>query len=138
MEKKRLSIEDYTKIIKNCMEAWSRADVVLVASYYADNLEYRDPMVSKGILNKEEFIKYLKAVFKMWPSQKWIPTKIMPHAVEGAFSVAYEFEFANDKTAIKGWGIDRTEFKDDKIILNHVYLNAEIWGKWITNELEGI
>ena len=137
MKKKRLSIEDYTKIINDWLAAWSKSDIERVASFYADKIEYRDSTIKQGIFNKKDLIKYLKAVFKAWPSQQWAPTKIMPHAVEGAFSVEYEFEFANDKTAIKGWGIDRIEFKDDKIILNHVYLNAQNWGKWIANELQG-
>jgi ketosteroid isomerase-like protein len=138
MHKTGLSIEDYTTIIKKWLESWSKADLKQIASFYSDNFVYRDAAIPQGIFNKEEFIKYFQAVFKMWPRQKWISTNIMPHAIEGAFSVEYDFEFANDKTSIKGFGIDRVEFKGDKIILNHVYLNADKWTKWVTDELKGI
>jgi hypothetical protein len=79
----------------------------------------------------------LKAVFKVWPRQKWIPTKIMPHSEEGSFTAEYNFEFSNDKITIKGRGVDRIEFKGDKTFINHVYLSAEKWNDWIMNELKG-
>lgn len=138
MKKTKLSIEDYTKLMTNFMAAWSKADIELTASFYADKLEYRDPSVPQGIFDKEAFKEYLKAVFKIWPRQKWVATSMIPHTTSGAFSIEYEFEFGNDKTTIKGRGIDRAELKGDKIILNHVYLNAEKWNKWITNELKGV
>ncbi len=70
MADKKFSKKEYEKLINDCMNAWSKADVELTASFYSDDLEYRDPMVPQGIIGKEEFIKYLKAVFKVWPRQK--------------------------------------------------------------------
>ena len=59
MTRRQFSLDDYSAIMKNCLEAWNKADAGLVASYYSDNLEYRDPTVPKGIVNKSDFIKRL-------------------------------------------------------------------------------
>jgi hypothetical protein len=132
----KLSRENYISIMKNCLKAWSQADVALVASFYCDDLDYRDPSVPQGITNKDEFIKYLKLIFSVWPSQSWILDNVYPHANDGAFSVDYKFQIANGKATIFGHGIDLMIFKNDKICLNHVYLNAEKWNDWMKNELK--
>lgn len=137
MKRRQFSLDDYSGIMRSCLEAWNKADAELVASYYSDNLEYRDPSVPQGIFNKSEFIKYLQLVFSVWPQQKWVPKDIFPHDKEGSFSVDYDFRIANNTTSIQGCGIDRIEFTKDKVHLNHVYLNAEKWKEWIKNELKG-
>jgi hypothetical protein len=126
----------YSAIIKSCLEAWNKADATLVASYYCDNLDYRDPTVPKGILNKNDFIKYLQQLFSVWPQQKWILKNVYPHSKEGSFTIDYDFRIANNITSIEGWGIDRMEFSGDKVRLNHVYLNADNWKDWVKNELK--
>jgi hypothetical protein len=136
MENSKISREHYISIMKNCLEAWSQADVELVASFYCDDLDYRDPSVPQGIRTKTEFVKYLKLLFKIWPIQNWVLNNAYPHENDGAFSVDYTFQIANDKAAIRGRGIDRTEFKGDRICLNHVYLNADKWNDWVINELK--
>lgn len=133
MEKKQI---DYISLMKRCLEAWNQANAELVASFYSDNLDYRDPVMPQGISNKADFIKYLHLMFQVWPKQQWTPKNVMPHVTEGAFSVDYDFSFANNRTSITGHGIDRIEFKGDKISLNHVYLNAEKWKDWINLELK--
>jgi len=137
MKRRQFSIDDYSAIMKSCLEAWNKADAELVASYYSDDLEYRDPTTPQGIFNKGDFIKYLQLVFSVWPQQKWVPKKIFPHDKEGSFSVDYDFRIANNTTSIQGCGMDRIEFTKDKVSLNHVYLNAEKWKDWIKNELKG-
>jgi len=138
MTRRQFSLDDYSAIMKNCLEAWNKADAGLVASYYSDNLEYRDPTVPKGIVNKSDFIKYLELIFSVWPHQKWVLKNIFPHEKEGSFSMDYDFRIGNNTTSIQGCGIDRIEFADDKIRLNHVYLNADKWKEWIKNELKGV
>jgi hypothetical protein len=137
MKRRQFSIDDYSAIMKSCLEAWNKADAELVASYYSDNLEYRDPTMPQGIFNKGDFIKYLQLVFSVWPQQKWVPKNIFSHDKEGSFSVDYDFRIANNTTSIQGCGMDRIEFTKDKVRLNHVYLNAEKWKEWIKNELKG-
>jgi hypothetical protein len=137
MKRKQFSLDDYSAIMKSCLEAWNKADAELVASYYSDNLEYRDPTVPQGIFNKSHFIKYLQLVFSVWPEQKWVPKNIFPHDKEGSFSVDYDFRIADKTTSIQGCGMDRIEFTKDKVRLNHVYLNADKWKEWIKNELKG-
>lgn len=137
MKRRQLSLDDYSAIMKSCLEAWNKADPKLVASYYSDDLEYRDPTTPQGIFNKGDFIKYLQLVFSVWPQQKWVPKNIFPHNKEGSFSVDYDFKIANNTTSIQGCGMDRIEFTKDKVRLNHVYLNAEKWKDWIKNELKG-
>jgi len=138
MTRRQFSLDDYSAIMKSCLEAWNKADAELVASYYSDNLEYRDPTVPKGIVNKSDFIKYLELIFSVWPHQKWVLKNIFPHEKEGSFSMDYDFRIGNNATSIQGCGIDRIEFADDKIRLNHVYLNADKWKEWIKNELKGV
>jgi len=135
MEKNTKSLIDYTSIMNDWLAAWNKADAELTASFYTDELDYRDPTVPQGIFKKEEFIKYLKLIFKVWPNQKWVARNIMPHASEGSFSADYEFKISNGRTTIQGCGMDRIEFKGNKVCLNHVYLNADQWKEWIKNEL---
>ena len=137
MGKRKLSLDDYTTLMKNCLDAWNSADPEKVADYYTEDLDYRDPTVPDGIASRAEFIKYLKLIFKVWPIQEWVPRTVYPHAEDGSFSVDYEFKIANEKKTIRGRGIDRIVFRDDKIKLNHVYLNAEKWKEWISRELKG-
>lgn len=132
----RLSRERHIALIKDCLDAWNKADVEAVASFYCDDLDYRDPSVPQGITNKTEFVKYLKLLFKIWPKQSWILDHVYPHKNDGSFSVDYTFQFSNDKIAIRGRGIDLIIFKGDKTCVDHVYLNAEKWNNWITNELK--
>lgn len=135
--RRTFGLDDYSAIMRSCLEAWNEGDTELVASCYSDNLEYRDPAVPEGIGNKSDFIKYLQLIFSVWPQQKWTPKNIFPHDKEGSFSMDYDFRIGNNKTSIQGWGMDRIEFAGDKIRLNHVYLNADKWKEWIRNELKG-
>ena len=135
MENKPLAIADYVVIMNNCIQEWNRADAEAVASNYTDDLYYSDPSVPMGINGKEEFIKYLKLIFKLWPQQEWIPGESFEHKNGSSFSGCYRFKFANKDTEIKGYGMDIIEFADDKIRKNYVYLNAEKWNKWLKKEL---
>jgi SnoaL-like domain len=136
MEKKRLSLDDYIDLMKNCLNAWNNADPGKVADCYTEDLEYRDPTVPDGITNRADFIDYLRLIFKVWPIQEWIPKNIYPHAEEGSFSIDYAFKIANEKKTIRGNGMDRIVFHNEKIKLNYVYLNAEKWKDWIRYELK--
>lgn len=127
---------EYVKLMEQCLDAWNKSDPVLVASFYADDLDYRDPTVPEGIFRKADFIDYLKLIFKVWPIQEWTPLHVMPHAGVGSFSIEYEFRIGREGKEIRGRGMDRMEFKDDKIALNHVYLNADKWKEWISGELK--
>lgn len=133
MTEEKLSTDDYIKILKKCVAAWNRGDAEAVASFYTDDLDYRDPTVPDGITRKEDFINYLKLIFKVWPEQEWIGKTVMPHEKRGAFSVSYNFRFASGDKVIQGSGIDRIEFSGDRISLNHIYLNADRWREWIKN-----
>jgi hypothetical protein len=137
MKKGTIGIDARITIMKQCLEAWNRADADLVASFYTDDCDYRDPTVPAGIASRDDFIAYLKLIFKVWPSQSWVPKNVMPHTDEDAFTVDYDFRIANDRVSIKGQGMDRIEFRGDKIRLNHVYLNADRWKDWIGRELKG-
>ncbi len=137
MEVSKLSHDHYVSIIKASMAAWDKADAELVASYYCDDLDYRDPSIPQGIKNKTDFIKYLKLLFKMWPSQKWVLEHAYPHENDSTFSAEYSFQIANDKATIRGCGMDLIIFKGDKTCVNHVYLNAVKWNDWVVSELKG-
>jgi hypothetical protein len=131
-----LTVEEYRAILDRWLEAWTRADAEAVASFYADTFDYRDPSAPGGIFNRADFIKYLHSMFRLWPSQKWTATGVMPHAHPGFFSAEYEFQIAGGGKTIRGTGMDRVEFTGDRITLNHVYLNAEQWNRWVKKELE--
>ncbi len=135
MRKSMDDTDHYVDIMKRCLDAWSSADAERVAFYYHDELEYMDPTVPRGIHGKEEFMKYLELIFKVWPVQSWILKNVFPHEVKGAFSIDYDFRIANDIVSIEGCGMDRMVFNGDKVILNHVFLNAGNWKEWIKIEL---
>jgi len=123
-----LTVADYTRLLEACLQAWSRADAKEVASYYCDRLDYRDPNGPEGIQTNAEFYRYLRVLFRKWPSQEWIPTEVLAHERPGAFSVCYRFRFGDGKKEVRGVGMDRMEFEGDKIRLNWVYLNADDQG----------
>ncbi|OGP67229.1 MAG: hypothetical protein A2031_06785 [Deltaproteobacteria bacterium RBG_19FT_COMBO_43_11] len=135
MENGQLKIDDYVKTFADFIGAWNRSDPEAVASYYADDFDYRDPSTREGITNKEQLIKYLKLMFLIWPQQEWIPGDLFPHKQDGSFSGCYNFKISNGKTEIKGHGMDIIEFKGNKICKNHIYLNADKWNTWLKNEL---
>jgi hypothetical protein len=130
-----LTIDEYSAIMRECLGAWNRANAELTASFYTDDADYRDPSIPGGVSNRADFIAYLKILFKVWPRQQWIPREIHPHLKAGSFSITYDFIFANDRAEIRGHGIDIMEFRGKKIALNHVYLNADSFRDWITQEL---
>jgi len=136
MENSKLSREHFIDITNAWLAAWSKADAQLVASLYCDDLEYRDPSVPQGIKNKADFIQYLELLFKAWPSQQWKLENLYPHEDRGAFSAEYSFQIANDKTTVRGRGMDLMVLKEDKVCINHVYLNADQWNGWIAAELK--
>jgi hypothetical protein len=131
MNKPILKTENYIKLMNDCVSAWNESDAVKTASFYHKNLDYRDPNLPDGIQEREKFIKYLKLLFRKWPIQEWTGKQILNHEIPGHFSVTYHFKFANKDVSIDGFGMDRIEFQEDKIKLNHVYLNASNWPKWI-------
>ena len=121
----------YVSLMEGCVAAWNRSDAEATAAFYAEDLDYRDPNLPNGIHSREKFTKYLRILFRLWPEQQWTGKIILPHAKPGAFSISYNFRFANGRKSIQGFGIDRLEFEGDKIKLNHVYLNADQWPHWI-------
>jgi hypothetical protein len=129
------SIEHYVKIFNEFIQAWNRADVEAVASFYTDDLDYRDPSVPAGIRDKKAMIDYLRLMFGVWPRQEWVVGDLFQHKDDGSFTGQYRFTIANDKTSISGHGMDLVIFRGDKIRTNHVYLNADKWNSWIKREL---
>src|SRR4030042_997925 len=123
--------------MNDCIQAWNRAAPEAVASFYTDDLDYRDPSVPAGIASKEEFIKYLKVMFHVWPHQEWVPGEFFPHNKDGSLSGCYRFKIAHQNTEICGHAIDIIEFKGNKISRNYVYLNADKWNKWLKSEISG-
>ncbi|MEK7744821.1 MAG: nuclear transport factor 2 family protein [Elusimicrobiota bacterium] len=119
------SAADYTRLLEDCLGAWNRADAGEVASHYSERLDYRDPNVPEGIKTNADFQRYLRVLFRKWPSQEWSPDEVLSHERPGSFSVCYRFRFGNGKREVRGLGMDRIEFEGDKIRLNWVYLNAE-------------
>ena len=114
------------------MQAWNRADAEAVASFYTDDLDYRDPSAAKGLTDKKAFIDYLSvSMFTVWPQQEWVIGELFQHKNDEAFTGTYRFTIANNKTTITGIGMDLIEFRGDKIRKNHVYLNADKWNSWL-------
>ena len=130
-QRQEREIEHMTRML----DAWNRADARATASYYAEEVEYRDPSVPDGIHGRRDLEKYLGLIFKLWPEQHWEVTELFPHKKPGAYSCSYTFRIANDNTEITGHGIDRLEFTGGKVSLNHVYLNAGKWNDWLKSEL---
>jgi hypothetical protein len=131
----KLELNDYAGILEKLVQAWNRADAEAVAAFYTDDLDYRDPSMPQGIHGKKDFIDYLNLMFSVWPRQEWIPGELYPHAKDGSFSGCYRFSIGNDRSEIKGAGIDLIVFKGDKISQNHVYLNSDKWNTWLKGEL---
>ncbi len=124
---------DFVKILEDCVAAWNRGDAEGVAGYYAEEMDYRDPNVPDGIRKNADFARYLRILFRRWPSQAWDEAEVLAHAEAGCFSACYHFSFGNPRTGIwiRGTGMDRLEFEGEKIKRNWVYLNADRWGDWM-------
>ena len=135
METVSKPVEHYINIFLEFIQAWGRADAEAVASFYTDDLDYRDPSVGLGIHDKKALIDYLHLMFSIWPKQEWIPGDLFPHREEGSFTGLYQFKIANDKTELSGHGMDLIVFRGDKIWKNYVFLNADKWNTWLKREL---
>ena len=133
MGNKIIKTEEYIEELNKMLKGWTESNPEKTASFYTDDLNYIDPNVREGIFGKTKFISYLRILFKRWPFQEWISKEIFPHSIPGQFSIRYNFRFANPTLGkeIKGEGMDFIEFKNDKIFKNYVYLNADLWKKWI-------
>ncbi|NUM40764.1 MAG: nuclear transport factor 2 family protein [Leptospiraceae bacterium] len=119
------------QILWACLAAWNKANADDVISFYAEDVDYRDPNLINGIKGRKQLHTYLKILFHKWPVQKWTPNIIHPHLKTGNFSIDYAFYFGNKYKSIQGRGIDLIVLNNDKIQLNHVYLNADAWAEWI-------
>lgn len=115
------------QLIFDCLKAWNKADAAQTAAFYAEELDYRDPNTPDGIRSRDGLRRYLRVLFRRWPEQNWTPRELLPHEAAGAYSATYDFRFANKRTAVSGWGMDRFEFRDGLIALNWVFLNAGSW-----------
>ncbi|MCB1321360.1 MAG: nuclear transport factor 2 family protein [Leptospiraceae bacterium] len=135
-----LEIGDYRAILEQCVAAWNRSDAEGTASFYTDEMDYRDPNVPDGIHTRADFTKYLRLLFRLWPVQEWHEDELLEHAEKGCFTVCYRFRFANPRRSqsIQGHGIDRIEFRGSSIRRNWVYLNADAWRRWIKLESSGM
>ncbi|MCC6276130.1 MAG: nuclear transport factor 2 family protein [Leptospiraceae bacterium] len=128
-----IKTDEYIEILKEMLKGWTESDPEKTAEYYDQDLEYIDPNVRGGISGRNKFIAYLRVLFNRWPVQEWACKEVFPHSNPGQFSIRYDFRFANPALGkeIKGEGMDYIEFKNDKIIKNYVYLNADLWRNWI-------
>ncbi len=125
----------YRNILERCVAAWNRSDPEGTASFYAAEMDYQDPNVPGGIFRREDFVRYLRILFRQWPVQEWVASELLAHATPGVFTACYSFRFANRRgVEIKGRGIDRLEFRGDQISRNWVFLNAEAWPRWVREE----
>lgn len=122
---------DYRGILESCVDAWNQGDAEKVASFYTEDLDYRDPNVPSGIHSRKDFTRYLRILFRKWPVQAWEHAELIAHATEGCFSACYQFRFGNGRAFVEGRGMDRLEFAGSFIARNWVYLNAGEWPAWI-------
>jgi len=127
----QLDSKNYVRLLEECSFAWSARDVEAVCSFYAEDLDYRDPNVINGINTMENFRRYLRVLFRKWPEQSWAGKLVMPMAQLGCFTVTYDFSLRRGEKVVRGCGLDRIEFKGEKIRICHVYLNAYNWSEWI-------
>ena len=124
-----LTHERYAELAEAWLAAWNQSDARAVASFYAEECDYRDPSVPNGIRTRAALERYLRLLFHRWPRQEWTLQQIMPHEERGQFSATYTFRFGNRKGTreVRGNGMDFIRFTGAEVAANWVFLNAEGW-----------
>ena len=117
-------LKKYGKHLMAYGKAWENRDIEAILNHFHDEFYYSDPISKNGIRTKLEMRNHLEKVFARFPIQKWTGKAMMyPGLNIGKFAIYYEFELQGKSPSFTGSGMERIEFKGDKLIEDIVHLH---------------
>ena len=112
---------DLAKFNADWLKAWTDKDVPRLLTFYADDAEYKDPQTAAGIKGHAALDAYLTGLFAAMPPTTYTPEEIWP--THNGFCGRWYCSMGTNGEAGKMRGFDLVVLKDDKIVLNEVYVH---------------
>jgi hypothetical protein len=104
------------------LEAWTRQDVAVLLAFYDRDVMFRGPAVPGGILGLEALRAYLEGQFASGPRLHYEHDEAWPMA--DGYCARWYARIGQPDGAPRLRGLDLVVLKDDKIVLNEVYVHA--------------
>jgi hypothetical protein len=116
-------LRKYGRILKSYGKAWDAGDIAAIVDHFHDEFIYTDPIAQTGITTKAELKRHLEEVFARFPKQTWTTNATFyPHFTPYKFAIAYEFKLAGKEPYFSGTGMEKIEFRGDKLIEDRIHL----------------
>jgi hypothetical protein len=120
-----LDAEEAKKFAERWLPAWSGNRPELLASFYTDDVFYRDPAVPAGLRGRDALLAYFRALLARNPDWVWTHRGSIPLA-DG---------FLNEWHAVIPVGTERLEIdgvctvqlRDGRIYANEVFFDRSDW-----------
>ena len=111
---------DIAALNDDWLDAWSRKDVPVLLSFYADDLVYIDPQIPQGVRGKVEFADYLTKLFAAIPQVRYLADQVWPSA-DGYFGRWYG-DIEGETRRLRGF--DVITLRQGLIVFNEVYTHS--------------
>lgn len=116
-------LRKYGRLLKSYGQAWDSGDISAILDHFDDQFIYTDPIAQEGITTKAELKKHLEKVFSRFPKQTWTTNATMyPHFTPYKFAISYEFKLEGQAPIFSGTGMEKMEFRGDKLIEDRIHL----------------
>jgi hypothetical protein len=104
------------------LDAWTRRDVASLISFYDEEVIFRGPAVPGGIRGLDGLRAYLEDQFASGPQIYYEHEKAWP--ITGGYWARWHARKGKPFGPPKLRGVDFVVLKDEKIVLNEVYVHA--------------
>lgn len=116
-------LKKYGGLLKSYGRAWDNGDIDGILNHFDDEFIYTDPIAQSGIFTKPHLKKHLEEVFQRFPRQKWTTNATFyPHFTLCRFAISYEFKLEGKDPFYSGTGMEKIEFRGDKLIEDRIHL----------------
>lgn len=116
-------LKKYGRLLRSYGKAWDNGDIESILAHFDDEFIYTDPIAQAGVFNKRDLRQHLELVFARFPKQTWTRNATMyPHFTPYKFAISYEFELAGKAPTYSGTGMEKLEFRGDKLIEDRIHL----------------
>lgn len=116
-------LRTHADLLSSYGKAWERGDIQAIMDHFADDFWYSDAISQQGIRTKDALKKHLLEVFERFPRQTWtVNAMLFPHYTLGKFAIYYEFKLEGKEPNFSGSGMERIEFRGDRLIEDRIHL----------------
>lgn len=116
-------LKKYGRLLKSYGRAWDSGNIEGIIDHFAEDFVYTDPIAQSGIFTKSALREHLQRVFERFPRQKWTTNATFyPHFTPYKFAISYEFSLEGKSPFFSGTGMEKIEFRGDKLIEDRIHL----------------